>query len=417
MRTDGGALRRLEPRRDGLGLLALPPPYRCWVAISNDPDATTMREWEAVHRLVWEELALPIADSVFLFNHSARYPDQVCVERHPEILAAHPHDTLHTWGDFCETTTHVFTRDDAVRGLALLREHGLAPRVWVDHANFAGNLLHNAVYAAAPTFSDASGHESANLVYTLDLIAEAGVRYVWDGTLTRVVGQDRPLGRREWYARTKGDALLWAAADVLGRPLWRRVAAQKFDYDPAGNRPWRTHRFPDGRSLYAFRRYGRWALAEIDGLGSLLAPEAVDELSRVSGTMIAYTHLGKRPADRASDPHHVPPRTADALRDLARRHREGEVMVSSVSRLLDYLVLRDHAVVADGRLDLRPDGLRFTEVGPAALAGLEFGLAGRTGRLEVRAEGVPIAADVRAVGDDVWRVAFPAASPGVHSTA
>src|SRR5262245_28720540 len=118
------------------GLLSLPPPYRCWVAISNDPDGTTMREWEQLHELLWQKLALPIADSFFLFNYSERYPDQVSVDEHPQILAAHPHDTMHTWGDFCDTSKKAFSRRDAERGVELLRRHEAKPKVWVDHASF-----------------------------------------------------------------------------------------------------------------------------------------------------------------------------------------------------------------------------------------------------------------------------------------
>jgi hypothetical protein len=398
---------RIARTHDGLGLLAFPPPFRAWVAISNDPDGTTMREWEQVHRLLWEDLRLPLADSFFLFNHSERYPDQVCVERNPEILGAHDHDTMHTWGDYCDTRSHLFTRDDAERGLALLREHRLTPRVWTDHASFAGNLLHNASVPAEPVLRDRAGRDCENFAYTLDLIQDAGVRYVWDGALTRFVGQDRPLGRREWYAAPSSPSKhprLWSVADVLAGPLWRAVDARAFDYDAGGNTQYARHRFADGRELYRFRRYGYWQLADIDALGRLLDGSTLTELVRRGGTMVVYTHLGKASRTEPSRGAHVPPHTETALRDLTARYRDGEVAVSSVSRLLDYLVLRDSCELRAGRVDFRADGVRFKELTAADLRGFELGLTGDAGSIEVTCEGLHVAADVSSRGDRVWHV-------------
>jgi hypothetical protein len=397
---------RTEPN----GLSALPPPYRGWVAISNDPDGTTMREWDALHELLWQRLALPIADSFFLFNYSERYPDQVCIEHDPEILAAHPHDTMHTWGDFCDTRSRLFTRDDAARGLEMLRRHGARPLVWTDHANFAGNLLHNAVVPAQPVLEDHSGRPCENFAYSLDLIEAAGVRYVWNGRLTRRVGQDRPLGRREWYAHEASPARhprLWAAADLLAAPFWRRVRAQAFDYDADANRQYFARRFPDGRSLHCFRRFGEWRYANIDGLARSLDAERLDRLAQVEGTMIVYTHLGKRAAGRGAQSQHVPPPTVAALQGLAARLREGQLLVSSVSRLLDYLVLRDSAVCdAAGVVDFKADGVRFKSLSPADLSGFEFGLApaqaDRAG--DVRCEGVPLEVVTERFDDGACRV-------------
>jgi hypothetical protein len=388
-------------------LLPIPPPYSCWVALSNDPDGTTMWEWECVHRLVWEDLRLPFADSFFLFSYNERYPDQVCVERNPDILAAHPHDTMHTWGDFCETSARVFTRADARAGLELLRSHGATPRVWVDHATFHGNLLHRPPAPAQPTLRDASGHAHENLAYSLDLIEQAGVRYVWDGSLTSVVGQDRPLRRRDWYAarypRRRWPRLV-AAADLLGKPLWRAVDARAFDYDASLNSQYREHCFGDGRTFYAFRRHGRWELADIDGLARIIEAPAIAALARTRGTMVVYTHLGKRNGDRSRDGRHVPRETEAALRGLAAMHRDGVVMLSSVSRLLDYLVVRDSCIVAKSAIDFRADGVRFRRLTPSDLVGSSFGFRGDGARLDVTCEGAALPCDTSQVAEGTWRI-------------
>ena len=141
----------------GIDLLAYPPPYRSWLTLSNDPDCTTWERWQELHELIWERLALPFADSFFLECVNDAIPGQVTVAEHPEILTAHPHDTMHTWGDYTMSKSHLFHRGEAEAGLALLRAQGAAPRIWTDHSNFSGNILHRGESGAIPRIEDASG--------------------------------------------------------------------------------------------------------------------------------------------------------------------------------------------------------------------------------------------------------------------
>ena len=384
-------------RTERNGLLQFPSPYRCWLAISNDPDGTTRPAWEQLHSLIWDRLELPISDSFFLYNVSERYPDQVSVDAYPDIISAHPHDTMHTWGDFCDARQREFGRDDAEKGLRLMREHGMRPLVWIDHSNFAGNLLHNPVVPAQPILEDRSGRSCENFTYSLDLIEQAGVRYLWDGDLTRIVGQDRHVGRREWYTQPGTPSQhprLWAAMDIVGRPIWRRVHAGAFDYDARANDQYAIQSFPDGRTLYRFRRFGEWSHANIDGLARSIDGERLDELARMGGTMIVYTHLGKHAGGLETPEAHIPAATAAALEGLAARYRDGTVMVSGVARMLDYLVLRDAAVFEQGCVDFRADGIRFDKLLPADLSGFAFGVASGDSKLPVRCEGIPIQATI-----------------------
>jgi hypothetical protein len=410
--------RRIGHMRSSLGLLAYPPPYRCWLAISNDPDGTSLQAWEELHQLIWRELALPFEDSFFLCNYNLRWPDQVNVRDHPAILAAHAHDTMHTWGDYTQTPWRRFNRQDASEGLQILKRHGVVPRVWTDHANFTGNLRHRAMCKAMPVIADASGHTFENVDYTLDLIWEAGVRYIWDGELTTLIGQDRPVAHDEWYAlqcQSLSRGKLYAWADRLGRPLWRRVQAGLFSYRPNANTQYFRHTFPDRRTLYCFRRYGFWSLADIDGFGEVIAPHVIDRLIAVGGTSIVYTHLGKRRADRMRDRQHVPCHTAKALRALVHRQAKGEVMLSSTSRLMDYLVLRDHAHVEDGCIDFRPDGIRFDALTACDLEGFSFGVYAREGGVKVHVDALPVSCRVEECGDRIYRITFGSVASGDNS--
>lgn len=401
----------------GIELLAYPPPYRSWLALSNDPDCTTWERWQELHEVIWQRLALPFADSFFLFSYNDAIPGQVTVAEYPEILAAHPHDTMHTWGDYTMSRSRLFHRGEAEAGLALLREQGAVPRIWTDHSNFSGNILHRGENGALPRIEDASGHVYDNYVYTLDLVARAGVRYLWDGQGSQILGQDREISRRGWYAPFHGEGMkgrVVALADAFLRPLANRLRSTLFTYGAEKNRQYYSHTFPDEQTFYLFRRYTHWEKADIDGFGEVIAPPVIERLIENQGSCVVYTHLGKQRAERPACPTHIPPATILALEHVAARYAEQRLMVSSTSRLLDYLVLRDHAFVHEGRLDFRADGIRFAELTKADLAGMEFGLRSSVGLpTTVTCAGAEVTHEFEEIAPGCHRLWFPAAAAEV----
>lgn len=402
--------RRLAP---GVSLLAYPPPYRCWLTLSNDPDNTTLAGWQELDRVIWQELALPFADSFFLFSYNDAIADQVSVTQHPEILDAHPHDTMHTWGDYTMSERRAFNRHEAAAGLELLRRHGVTPRIWTDHSDFVGNMLHRNTKGALPHIEDASGHLYENCVYSLDLVHRAGVRYLWEGSgLTTVIGQDRPLSRGEWYRAVHGDGIkgrLLAWADCLGRPLLRRLQSPLLSFEEGINRQLYVTTMADGQRFHVFRRYTHWPLADIDGFGEVIAPSRVERLIAHRGTAVVYTHLGKQRAGRRADEDHIPASTRRALDHLAARHRDGRVHISATSKLLDYLVLRDATTFDDGVLEFHADGVRFDRLTAADLAGHAFGLRCTDRRPPaVRCQGDDLPVQWTEMDGKIWHLSFPA---------
>ncbi|HRH39081.1 MAG TPA: hypothetical protein PK760_12080, partial [Flavobacteriales bacterium] len=96
------------------------------------------------------------------------------------------------------------------------------------------------------------------------------------------------------------------------------------------------------------------------------------------GVSIIYTHLGKRRASRQGTADHITPASLRALKDLRDRWRSGGLELSSVSKLLDYLVLRDHLMV-DVRsriITFKADGIAFDRIGTAELSGQRFSFSG-----------------------------------------
>ena len=398
-------------------VLAIPPPYRAWITISNDPDNTTVRDWQELHAYIWQDLMLPFGDALFVRSFNCNLPGQVNLHDNPEIANAHFHDTLHAWGDYVHSRSRGFDREDAVAAISLLKTHGLHPRVWVDHSTHPQNMLHNSTDGSTPRRVDGSGTVYESFTYTLDLAAELGIRYIWDGGLTPILGQDTPLSAREWYARQASSRLraalllAWHWLSTRGIVRWARSLVT---YDERINRQYFAHTFADGRTLYCFRRYGTWKDADIDGLGQLIAPERIAELLDRQATCIVYTHLGKRRASRRTDSAHIPPETRAALAHLRRQHDERALRLSPVSTLLDYLVIRDAIAVSPAAdwIDFRPDGIRFTQLTAADLAGSEFGLRiddpGLAERLEIRIAGRKAEAQLRQHDDRHYTVRFPA---------
>lgn len=384
-------------------LLPFPPPFAAWLTLSSDPDHTAETDWRALHQCIWEELELPFADSIFLRNANSTLPDQVCAETHPELLSAHPFDTLHTWGDYILSKTEVFTRRHAEDAVRVLSEQGAVPRVWIDHSFFQGNLVKSPRLGGLPEIQDASGLRYENPFYSLDLAHRAGVRYVWDGEIRKATSRPgESLSRQDYYAARNGNrtvGALLAAADRVGKPLWNWLQSQRFDYTEESTRLYYPMRFPDGRSLYAFWRYGSWELADITGLGTLLGAAELDALTAAGAACIVYSHLGKRNANADASGPHIPDGTRRALEDVRGRFERKEMMLSSVSDLLDYSVLRDHAQVNGRRIDFRSDSIRFPSLSPGDLANHTFGVTTtaerRAENLEVFCDGQPISAQVQ----------------------
>lgn len=338
--------------------LKFPYPYRAWLTISSDPDNTDLNAWHQLDELIFKTLALPWANSIFVFSHNLNLPDQVSLSSHPEIKMQ-PADTFHTWGDFVHAGQRGFSRADAEAAMDLLKEYEIRPKVWVDHARFQGNLLHNSDLGQTPEYKDASGISYRVQEYTLDLIRESGICYIWDGRLTEMVGQERTLELSDWITRLKKKyhrSFLW-------KRQWKKLA---------DNRLLRVHTFRDGNTLYTFSRFGMWRYADIDQLHQVINPGMLDRLEKTNGSAIVYTHLGKS----GSTPYQVPEEACEVFREIRSRLDQKRVLFSSVSMLLDYTVLRNHIRVVQDHIYFQPDGIRYNELLPEDLKPHVFSFRG-----------------------------------------
>ena len=350
-------------------ILKYPFPFKARLAMANDPDNTNLLEWKELHAFIWEELKLPFGDSLFVRSFNANLPTQVDLEDNPEIGMAHLHDIIHTWGDYMHGRKRGFDREDAIEAAKTLTEAGIKPKVWIDHASFVGNMIHGTKKGATDKLVDSSGHVYQNFLYSLDIARELGIRYIWNGEVTSVAGQDRKLGFSD-YQQLSGGSQLKASAKSVLQQLPGVVAA----YSAPDNRQYYIHEFKDGSKLYCFRRYGTWQDADIDGLNNLINPDKLAELLQSGGTSIVYSHLGKKHSKDSGRANHIPDSTRESLRNLKAKFDSKEIMVSSVSTMLNYLVLRDRVEIdtKSSVIRFKADGITFQELTVSNLAGMRF---------------------------------------------
>lgn len=348
-----------------------PHPYRSWLTVSNDPDVTDIETWHAWNDFLFKELKLPWANALFLFSFNKNLPRQVSLSGYPEI-AGQPIDGLHTWGDFVHAAEVGFSRDYAEKGLELLEQHGIRPKVWIDHSRFTGNMLHNNTWGSIPSYKDSAGLEYTVFEYSLDLVEKAGIRYIWDGNLTQIVGQDRDHSVMDRFQDSPPLKRVLQTARAMARSPFQK---QGRNSAKGGNSAYFRHEFPDGRVFYCFRRFGRWRDADILGISRIISKQNIDRLIHNRGVMVAYTHLGKINQE-AKGPGIIPAETQDCFRYVRRKMNEGLLKFSSLSHLLDYLVLRDHADIDGYRVRFKSDGIRFHSLDLGQLVGFDFTLCG-----------------------------------------
>lgn len=359
-RLDGAAVR----------LRRLPHPYKAMLAICSDLDETPDRRvYREIMRFLnttdttsmGEGLGLEVGNSIY-FDMP---PDQFAYWNTDDagramvrewIRSGHV-DCLHSYGDLATTREH------AGRALDELDRHGLKLSTWVDHGtavtNFGADIMQG------------HGDQPDHPAYHADLTLGAGVRYLWLGRVSSVIGQDvdRRLGG------------VFSACHPVASAITVTKEAAKGLLARLGSRKYRIHRhnqvlqpclLRDGQAGREFLRcnphWGGVSSCETGrGIGQVLTDRMLATLTDREGICVLYTHLGKvvspdRPFDDSG--------TA-GFRRMADAHRAGRVLVTTTTRLLRYVETRDSlewtvrregdTLVIDARMaeDGSADGLTF----------------------------------------------------------
>jgi hypothetical protein len=319
-----------------------PYPYRAVLAICSDLDETSDRDiyYELMRFLNTDKstsmgpgMALEVGNSIYFDMPPNQFAYWTTDDKGREMVRAlirSGHiDCLHSFGDLATT------RKDAAQALEELERHGCQLQVWVDHGAVPTNFGPDIMYG--------HGDEPGHPAYHADLTMSHGVRYVWRGRVTSVIGQDQPHSLQGiWHPGhpfTSSKTVLKEAAKHL---LWQRQNGKYTLH--RYNHTLYPSRLRDGHLVYEFLRcnphWGGVSSCETGwGIGQVLTPAFLRRLVDRQGTCILYTHLGKlgsNGAERRFGQSAL--RAFELLADFSRR---GHILVTTTRRLLDYLRVRD----------------------------------------------------------------------------
>jgi hypothetical protein len=237
-------------------------------------------------------------------------------------------DCLHSFGDLATSRAH------AGRALDELSRHGCRVAVWVDHAvapsNFGADIMRG------------EGDLAGAAAYHADLTCGFGVRYVWRGRVTSVIGQDARRSLRGIFRRHHPLASAKTLAKEAAKGVLARAGSGKYAMH-GSNALLRPVSLRSGHAVWEFLRSNPyWAGVDrgetAEGLGHVLNASMLRRLEARGGYCALYTHLGK--VRRTDEP--FPPHTRAALAALSAASRAGRVLVTTTRRMLDHAMAVRH---------------------------------------------------------------------------
>ncbi len=322
----------------------IPYPYRAMLAICSDLDETPDADiYLTISRFLNSRDETPMGPGVGLEVGNTLYfdmpedqfsywnTDDAGREMVHTLIHSGHIDCFHSYGDFATTRAH------AERALEALDRHGCRLESWVDHAQAPSNF--------GADIMEGRGDVPGDPVYHADLTCAAGVRYVWRGRVTSIIGQNSPRrygGIANW---SEPVASLKTLAKEFVKGMLGRLGDEKYAMHPA-NRVMVPATLRDGRKVWEFFRFspywGGVARSDTaDGVKNLVNRQVLDTLVKRQGISILYTHLGK-----ITD-HQRPfnDETVAAFRLLAGYVERGEILMATTTRLLGYCEMVESATV------------------------------------------------------------------------
>ena len=232
-------------------------------------------------------------------------------------------DCLHSFGDLATTRAH------AGRALDELMKHDCRIPVWVDHAvaptNFGADIMQG--------YGDKPGHPA----YHADLTMSYGIRHIWRGRVTSVIGQDQPFDLRSIGSARHPLASARTLAKEVAKQILARGKHPKYG-SHAKNLLVVSARLRDGQTIHEFIRCNpSWGGVSYhdrgDCIHQVLTRSFLDRLVSRKAPCILYTHLGK--LERGETRHRFQPSVVAAFRLLAEYQEAGKLQVTTTARLLE----------------------------------------------------------------------------------
>lgn len=325
-------------------LRKFPHPYRAALSICSDCDDTkTRKDFLTLQKFfntdektnIGRGLSLETGNSIFMFSDndhfsyfSGNQQDRLTIV---ELIKSGHIDCLHSYGE-----RKNFTREDAQLAIQELKKKNCFLRVWIDHRREGSNIGEHR--------TKGDGNNILSLCYHVDLTVAYGIRFVWVGALTPIIGQSSrhylgffsvfnprfPIRSSRKLIREVIKRLL----GILGYHKCRIYATNDLVC---------PRNLGNGLKVYEFKRFynhqdGFHNVDNLKSLGIMLSKKTLQKLKDSEGYMILYTHFGKN----FDCSQLIPQQTQKSLRNLASEYKNGNIYVTTTSKLLNYYTVNKY---------------------------------------------------------------------------
>jgi hypothetical protein len=334
-----------DAKEAAISLRKFPYPYRAGLSISSDIDWTdSVEKFRQIQDYLsstrstpmGKGLGLDVASSFLFWENPDKTIHYFMSDEVRDMILEYIRmgqiDALHSFGKKDD-----FQRTDAIRALNELRSRGIHLDVWIDHTTSADNFGDDVTLGY--------GDHADRKEYHADITIDYGIKFVWMGRLSMIAGQACPLTLRSFadiYDRDHVFASITNIAKEFSKHILGLLGSKKYKMH-GNNDLLQLTALDDGRNVYEFMRfddYWQGVSTGADGkrLSYLISPVNLKRLIDRSGYMVVYTHLGNN-VDCLSA---ICPETLAALKGLAQENENGNIYITSTSKLLRYYLLQKY---------------------------------------------------------------------------
>jgi hypothetical protein len=316
-------------------LRAMPYPYRAMLAICSDLDETPNKNTylEIMQFLnttkdtaMGPGVGLEVGNSIYFDMPPEQFAywntDDAGREMVRMLIRSGHIDCLHSYGDLATK------RKDAQWALEELDRFNCKLEVWIDHGtavtNFGSDIMQG--------HGDQPGHPA----YHADLTTGYGIKYIWRGRVTSIMGQDIPGGLVGIYDSNHPAASARTLLKETAKHLLACSGNKKYSLHST-NELCRPVLLRDNQPVFEFIRSNpHWGGVNSCDQGrhisKVLTKKMLHRLVTRGGFCLLYTHLGK--IDNPDIPFNR--EAVNVFQDLADAYRGGEILITTTRRLLGY---------------------------------------------------------------------------------
>jgi hypothetical protein len=190
-----------------------------------------------------------------------------------------------------------------------------------------------------------TGDHPDSLSYHADLTIKYGIKFAWLGRVTMIVGQEVAPDIKQFLYILDSEHYIKSISNMIkefSKHYLACLGSRKYSMHKK-NRLVEVRQLDDGQRIYEFMRFDNYWEGVSKGatsknLGYILSEKTFKRLKKIGGFMIVYTHLGIN--DDCNKV--ICEETVNSFRILEKEFYNGEIFVTTTSKLLDYYLIRKY---------------------------------------------------------------------------